>query len=88
MTTQHYSHTNHSNKYQLVADSHVVLSEHDTFADAENALHALPHIDDTEWADIWIVKPGDTKTGDYQPGLTPEQIHGITNSQTWFPEVQ
>jgi hypothetical protein len=67
MTTTTHTHTNSGTRYQIVGDYTVIVSEHDTEAQAVAALAAIGEdaddIGDTEYAVLHVVAPGATVSG-------------------------
>jgi hypothetical protein len=67
-TIQHkYETTNNTARYQLVADYHIVLSDHATMAEADAALDAIaPGLDglaNTPYAVAEVLAPGESTSG-------------------------
>jgi len=74
MATTHHSHTNRTNQYQVVGNCQAVVSSHSTQDEALAALAAMPHIDDTEFANLYVVAPGETVECDLQSAPISEPI--------------
>lgn len=66
MSTYTNTHTNRTDRFQLVGNCKTVISDHETDAAAWKALHSLGYIDDTEWSTLHVVAPGVTVTGSFQ----------------------
>lgn len=68
-----HSHTNNTDKFQVVGNCKDVIAEFESLADANDFVDRYS-ITESPYASVWAYKPGDTRTCELQPGLTDEQI--------------
>ncbi|PEU16814.1 MULTISPECIES: hypothetical protein [unclassified Bacillus (in: firmicutes)] len=64
--------TNNTDFYILVGNCVDVISNHKTLDDATTALNGI-NVSDSKWASIWILEPGETRSGTYTQTIYEEQ---------------
>ena len=74
------SHTNNTNRFQVVANAQHILSQYGTRAEATEWLQDQPAIEDAPFAVMEVVAPGQTVSVKIIAGLTQDQIDANAGS--------
>jgi hypothetical protein len=86
--TKHYSITNTTDKHLLVGNCHHVIaayeSRQEAVADMDNV---VPSIEDSPWASVRIVPPGETVAADYCQSVPLTQKEQAQRDAEWEKEL-